>query len=263
MLRTGLRAISPRALLVRSRPRIVATANRLAHSQASSTSGASSSRVWVLASVAAVVGFYGLTLSTRDRLYMEDHSKVKKAPAVVETKATEFEEVAAEEPSPSDTANSSDSDTPSQDEEGQHEDSGSAAFNPETGEINWDCPCLGGMAHGPCGEEFREAFSCFVYSEGEPKGIECVEKFKGMQDCFRAHPEHYGAELDDDDDEREASVEVNSDLPEGASASVEATLLTEEPPSPTTPEPAKPKPKRKAKAKAESISSEAVPAEAA
>jgi len=23
------------------------------------------------------------------------------------------------------------------------------AFNPETGEINWDCPCLGGMAHGP------------------------------------------------------------------------------------------------------------------
>lgn len=23
------------------------------------------------------------------------------------------------------------------------------AFNEETGEINWDCPCLGGMAHGP------------------------------------------------------------------------------------------------------------------
>lgn len=54
----------------------------------------------------------------------------------------------------------------------------SAAFNPETGEINWDCPCLGGMAHGPCGEEFRAAFSCFVYSEEEPKGIDCIEKFK-------------------------------------------------------------------------------------
>lgn len=54
----------------------------------------------------------------------------------------------------------------------------SAAFNPETGEINWDCPCLGGMAYGPCGEEFRAAFSCFVYSEEEPKGIECIEKFK-------------------------------------------------------------------------------------
>lgn len=65
------------------------------------------------------------------------------------------------------------------------------AFNPQTGEINWDCPCLGGMAHGPCGPQFREAFSCFVFSEVEPKGIDCVEKFKAMQDCFRAHPEVY------------------------------------------------------------------------
>lgn len=52
------------------------------------------------------------------------------------------------------------------------------AFNPETGEINWDCPCLGGMAHGPCGEDFKAAFSCFVYSTEEPKGMDCVEKFK-------------------------------------------------------------------------------------
>ena len=33
----------------------------------------------------------------------------------------------------------------------------------ESGEINWECPCLGGMAVGPCGVEFREAFSCFHY----------------------------------------------------------------------------------------------------
>ncbi|ELU37709.1 CHCH domain-containing protein [Rhizoctonia solani AG-1 IA] len=66
------------------------------------------------------------------------------------------------------------------------------AFNPETGEINWDCPCLGGMAHGPCGPEFREAFSCFVYSKEDPKGVDCVEKFKAMQDCFREHPDVYG-----------------------------------------------------------------------
>ncbi|KZS98242.1 hypothetical protein SISNIDRAFT_404082, partial [Sistotremastrum niveocremeum HHB9708] len=71
-------------------------------------------------------------------------------------------------------------------------ESSGGAFNPLTGEINWDCPCLGGMAHGPCGPEFRAAFSCFVYSEEEPKGIECVDKFKGMQDCFRRHPEDYG-----------------------------------------------------------------------
>lgn len=52
------------------------------------------------------------------------------------------------------------------------------AFNPETGEINWDCPCLGGMATGPCGEEFKAAFSCFVYSKEEPKGMDCIDKFK-------------------------------------------------------------------------------------
>lgn len=52
------------------------------------------------------------------------------------------------------------------------------AFNPETGEINWDCPCLGGMAHGPCGEQFKAAFSCFVFSKEEPKGVDCIDKFK-------------------------------------------------------------------------------------
>ena len=69
---------------------------------------------------------------------------------------------------------------------------GGGAFNPETGEINWDCPCLGGMAYGPCGMQFREAFSCFVFSEADPKGIDCVEKFKAMQECFREHPDVYG-----------------------------------------------------------------------
>ena len=63
-------------------------------------------------------------------------------------------------------------------EELENEAGQEGAFNPETGEINWDCPCLGGMAHGPCGEEFREAFSCFVYSEEEPKGMDCIDKFK-------------------------------------------------------------------------------------
>ncbi|KAG5977240.1 hypothetical protein E4U55_006954 [Claviceps digitariae] len=77
------------------------------------------------------------------------------------------------------------------------------AFNPETGEINWDCPCLGGMAHGPCGEEFKTAFSCFVYSAEEPKGMDCIDKFQSMQECFREYPEIYGAELTDDDENEE------------------------------------------------------------
>ncbi|EAU32937.1 predicted protein [Aspergillus terreus NIH2624] len=90
-----------------------------------------------------------------------------------------------------------------EDEAGQE-----AAFNPETGEINWDCPCLGGMAHGPCGEEFKAAFSCFVYSTEEPKGMDCIEKFKGMQDCFRQYPDVYGAELEDDDEAAAAPAEA-------------------------------------------------------
>ena len=48
------------------------------------------------------------------------------------------------------------------------------------------------MADGPCGEQFKAAFSCFVFSEQEPKGVDCVEKFKHMQDCFREHPDVYG-----------------------------------------------------------------------
>lgn len=72
------------------------------------------------------------------------------------------------------------------------------AYDPETGEINWDCPCLGGMAHGPCGEEFKEAFSCFVYSETDPKGIDCIKKFENMRSCFKRHPEHYKDELYED-----------------------------------------------------------------
>ena len=57
------------------------------------------------------------------------------------------------------------------------------------------------MAHGPCGEEFRAAFSCFVYSKEEPKGMDCIERFKGMQHCFREHPDVYGEELAEEDEE--------------------------------------------------------------
>ena len=89
---------------------------------------------------------------------------------------------------------SSESFSKGKEEEEEQEDSSQAAFNPETGEINWDCPCLGGMAHGVCGEDFKAAFSCFVYSKEEPKGQDCIERFKAMQDCFRAHPDVYGEE---------------------------------------------------------------------
>ncbi|GME45098.1 CHCH domain-containing protein [Neofusicoccum parvum] len=110
------------------------------------------------------------------------------------------------------------------------------AFNPETGEINWDCPCLGGMAHGPCGEEFKAAFSCFVYSKEEPKGMDCIDRFKGMQDCFRQYPEIYGEELDGDEEDNVAGESVDAavaqDLaavPEKAFEAVEAVETKQKP----------------------------------
>lgn len=59
------------------------------------------------------------------------------------------------------------------------------------GDINWDCPCLGGMATGPCGTHFRDAFSCFHYSKAEPKGSDCYEAFLTMQECMSGYPELY------------------------------------------------------------------------
>lgn len=99
------------------------------------------------------------------------------------------------------------------------------AFNEETGEINWDCPCLGGMAYGPCGEQFRAAFSCFVYSKEDPKGVDCIEHFKTMQNCFREHPEIYGSEMDEE--EVDAQIEAEKQ-PESQPAPVGTTQTSEE-----------------------------------
>ncbi|KAI0442948.1 hypothetical protein F4803DRAFT_575067 [Xylaria telfairii] len=108
------------------------------------------------------------------------------------------------------------------------------AFNPETGEINWDCPCLGGMADGPCGEEFKAAFSCFVYSTEEPKGMDCIDKFQHMQDCFRVHPEVYGDELAEDDEAEASGEGAPSEGLLARDASAEGAATTESsPPKPT------------------------------
>jgi intermembrane space import and assembly protein 40 len=94
------------------------------------------------------------------------------------------------------------------------------------GEINWNCPCLGGMATGPCGVEFREAFSCFHFSENEPKGVECFDKFSTMQKCMTQYPSLYGKynEPDDDDEEEILGVQEDDDEQEG-----EAKRITDEP----------------------------------
>lgn len=113
---------------------------------------------------------------------------------------------------------------PSMDET-EEEASQEGAFNEETGEINWNCPCLGGMAHGPCGEQFRAAFSCFVYSKEDPKGMECISNFKNMQDCFREHPGIYGAELEEDQEGELGGGEGDGDVSVGAVAGAEGEAL--------------------------------------
>ena len=59
------------------------------------------------------------------------------------------------------------------------------------GSINWNCPCIGGTASGPCGFEFREAFTCFHYSTSETKGSECLDKFTALNECMAEFPTLY------------------------------------------------------------------------
>lgn len=79
-----------------------------------------------------------------------------------------------------------------------------------SGEINWNCPCLGGMATGPCGNEFRDAFSCFHYSEAEPKGSDCYDAFKTMQDCMSQYPTVYNQNMDDDKESGMPGLDLNN-----------------------------------------------------
>ncbi|KAI0908295.1 hypothetical protein F4823DRAFT_499941 [Ustulina deusta] len=164
------------------------------------------------------------------RKRLEAEARLQKA-AVPESKTIPESETAAlaSQTLPEATANGEVAPEGASPEALEEEAAQQGAFNPETGEINWDCPCLGGMAHGPCGEEFKAAFSCFVYSKEEPKGMDCIDNFQHMQDCFRLHPEVYGEELADDDEAAPAVDEVATD---GVS-SRDATATEPSSPKPT------------------------------
>ena len=92
------------------------------------------------------------------------------------------------------------------------------------GEINWNCPCLGGMAVGPCGVEFRDAFSCFHYSTEEPKGKDCLEKFSTMQECMKEYPELFEEKKKDGGEAQEAASDQKTETTEtSASGGEEST----------------------------------------
>lgn len=77
------------------------------------------------------------------------------------------------------------------------------------GDINWTCPCLGGLAYGPCGFEFREFFSCLHKIQDTDdaeslKAQECFPKFAVMKECFSQFPKLY--RQDDDEDLLESTT---------------------------------------------------------
>ena len=45
---------------------------------------------------------------------------------------------------------------------------------------------------GPCVDSFKDAFSCWFFSESEEKGEECVEKFFNMSDCMKTNTVRVG-----------------------------------------------------------------------
>lgn len=76
-----------------------------------------------------------------------------------------------------------------------------SAYNEETGEINWDCPCIKGALEPPCGDTFRTTFECFVRSKADPKGADCIQHFAALQKCYQDNKEIYLDNLGDDDDD--------------------------------------------------------------
>lgn len=70
------------------------------------------------------------------------------------------------------------------------------------GDINWTCPCLGGLPYGPCGLEFREFFECLhraqeTESPDTSKAQDCFPKFASMKECFNQFPKLYPPDEDD------------------------------------------------------------------
>ncbi|XP_077983785.1 mitochondrial intermembrane space import and assembly protein 40-B-like [Glandiceps talaboti] len=102
------------------------------------------------------------------------------------------------------------------------------------GDINWNCPCLGGMATGPCGDEFKEAFSCFHYSSAEIKGSDCIDQFRTMQECMREYPELYPEKEDEDEKKKDEETTLpNLEISPEEKKKDEETVL---PSSETSPE---------------------------
>eukprot|EP00184_Porphyridium_aerugineum_P003166 CAMPEP_0184696508 /NCGR_PEP_ID=MMETSP0313-20130426/3772_1 /TAXON_ID=2792 /ORGANISM="Porphyridium aerugineum, Strain SAG 1380-2" /LENGTH=194 /DNA_ID=CAMNT_0027155139 /DNA_START=185 /DNA_END=769 /DNA_ORIENTATION=+ len=74
-----------------------------------------------------------------------------------------------------------------------------------------NCPCIAKMKEGTCGDSFIAAYRCFLESETEPKGMNCMAQFQVMQECMLSHPDEYKINEDDDDKDASKDNEKKSD----------------------------------------------------
>lgn len=63
------------------------------------------------------------------------------------------------------------------------------------------------MASGPCGEQFKSAFSCFHYSMEDVKGSDCVDQFRAMQECMQKYPDLYPQDEEEEEEEEKKPAE--------------------------------------------------------
>mmetsp|Transcript_19992 Transcript_19992/g.27683 ORF Transcript_19992/g.27683 Transcript_19992/m.27683 type:complete len:104 (-) Transcript_19992:206-517(-) len=55
------------------------------------------------------------------------------------------------------------------------------------------CPCVTDIKEGACGQPFVESFSCFIRSQAEEKGSDCINVFQGLQECMANNAEALSA----------------------------------------------------------------------
>lgn len=83
------------------------------------------------------------------------------------------------------------------------------------------CPCIAAMKDGPCGGNFMAAYRCFLESEAEPKGMDCLKQFSSMQKCMADNPKDYNVDDDGEDPfavSNKPSMEALSNKPPAATA---------------------------------------------
>ncbi|KAM3339015.1 mitochondrial intermembrane space import and assembly protein 40 [Capsicum galapagoense] len=75
-----------------------------------------------------------------------------------------------------------------------------------------ECPCIAHLRAGPCGNQFSDAFLCFLKSTAEEKGSDCVSPFVALQSCIKANPNAFSKDvLEEDGDDVKKQDEVKTE----------------------------------------------------